>query len=113
MIDIDWFLLQQDLPGTIRKVAKFLDKGLTEEQVAKLTEYLSIENFRHNKSVNMHELKEVNICSAREEAFVRNGKTVINGWQKEYTPEVVERVERWIAENLKKTDVRFPHVEGC
>lgn len=37
-------------------------------------------------------------------------KTVINGWQKEYTPELTDRVEKWINDNLAETDMRFPNV---
>lgn len=37
-------------------------------------------------------------------------KTVINGWQKEYTPELIDRVEKWINDNLAETDMRFPNV---
>lgn len=81
---------------------------MTDEQVARLTDYLSIENFRHNPSVNQHELRDVKVLSSKEEAFVRNGKTTVKGWQKEYTSEVVERVEAWLDRNLQNTPVRFP-----
>lgn len=103
--------MNRDLPGAIRKVGKFLNKSMTDDQVAKLTEYLSIEQFRNNPSVNQHELKEVRICNAKEEAFVRSGKTSVNGWQKEYTPEIIERAEKWIAKNLEKTELRFPNIK--
>ncbi|XP_037035025.1 luciferin sulfotransferase-like [Bradysia coprophila] len=100
--------MNKDLPATIRKVANFLKKNLTDEEVTKLTSYLSIENFKHNTSVNQNELKEVRILNPNEEAFVRKGKTNLKGWQKEYTPEIIERVEKWMEINLKETDMRFP-----
>lgn len=81
---------------------------LTDDDVSKLTTYLSIDNFKHNTSVNQIELKEVKILNPTEEAFVRNGKTNLMGWQKEYTPEIIERVEKWMETNLKETDMRFP-----
>lgn len=83
---------------------------MTDEQVARLTDYLSIENFRNNPSVNQHELREVKVLSPKEEGFVRNGKTTVQGWQKEYTPEIVERVEAWIERNRPNTTVRFPQI---
>lgn len=98
----------QDLPGTIRKVAKFLNKTLTDEEVEKLTDYLRIENFRNNPAVNQHELREVNILKSNEQGFVRNGKTTVKGWQKEYTPEIAARLEQWMNKNLEQTDFRFP-----
>lgn len=98
----------QDLRATIRKVADFLDKKLTPSEVERLFTYLSIENFRINASVNQCELKAVKILSDNEEGFVRNGKSLVSGWQKEYTPDTIVRVERWMAANLEQTDMRFP-----
>lgn len=81
---------------------------MSEEQVAKLTDYLSIENFRNNPAVNQHELRELKILNSTEPSFVRNGKSSLKGWQKEYTPEIIERVEKWVEKNLADTTLRFP-----
>lgn len=81
---------------------------MNEEQVATLANYLSIENFRNNPAVNQHELREIGILNATEPSFVRNGKSTLNGWQKEYTADIVSRVESWVAENLTDTSLRFP-----
>jgi hypothetical protein len=43
----------KDLRGQIERVAKFLDKKLTEEQLTRLTEHLRIANFVKNEAVNM------------------------------------------------------------
>lgn len=85
-----------------------MNKNLTDEEVSTLTSYLSIENFKHNTSVNQIEMKEARICNPNEEAFVRKGETNLKGWQKEYTPEIIERMEKWMEINLKETDMRFP-----
>lgn len=108
IIAIDNPYFAQDLRATICKVADFLDKKLLPSEVERLFSYLSIENFKNNASVNQCELKAVKILSSKEEAFVRNGKSVISGWQKEYTPEIIVRVERWMAAHLEQTDMRFP-----
>lgn len=76
--------------------------------MATLANYLSIENFRNNPAVNQHELREIGILNATEPSFVRNGKSTLNGWQKEYTADIVSRVESWVAENLTDTSLRFP-----
>lgn len=81
---------------------------MNEEQVAKLANYLSIENFKNNPAVNQHELREIGILNATEPSFVRNGKSTLNGWQKEYSADIVARVESWIAKNLTDTTLRFP-----
>ncbi|KAJ6640904.1 Luciferin sulfotransferase [Pseudolycoriella hygida] len=100
--------MNKDLPGTIKKVASFLNKTLNNDEITKLTAYLSIDNFKHNTSVNQIEMKDVRICNPNEEAFVRKGKTNSLGWQKEYTPDIIQRMEKWIEVNLKETDMRFP-----
>lgn len=76
--------------------------------MANLANYLGIENFRNNPAVNQHELREIGILNATEPSFVRNGKSTLNGWQKEYTADIVSRVESWIEKNLTDTTLRFP-----
>lgn len=63
----------QDLPAAIRRVAKFLDKDFSEEQISKLCDHLSIENFKKNKSVNYDVMKELGILIPGEQAFIRKG----------------------------------------
>lgn len=98
----------RDLRATIRKVAAFLGKSLTDADVERLNIYLGIDNFKNNPAVNQCEMKAVKILSDKEQSFVRNGKSVVDGWQKEYTPEIIERVERWMERHLAETDMRFP-----
>lgn len=81
---------------------------MNEEQVTKLADYLHIKNFRNNPAVNQHEIRELGIMSPSEQSFVRNGKSTLDGWQMEYTPEIVKRVEEWIEKNLSDTTLRFP-----
>lgn len=81
---------------------------MNEEQVVKLADYLNIVNFRNNPAVNQHELRELRILNSTEPAFVRNGKTTIKGWQKEYSAEIKDRVECWMDKNLADTTLRFP-----
>lgn len=62
------------MPATIRKVCKFLGKQYSEEQVAKLSEHLHIDNFKKNKSVNLDALKVFKLTHDNEESFIRKGK---------------------------------------
>lgn len=68
--------------------------------------HLKIENFRKNNSVNFDALKYLNILNNGEQGFVRKGKN--GGWKDDFSPELEKRANRWITENLKKTDLRFP-----
>ncbi|KAG5316748.1 ST1C4 Sulfotransferase, partial [Acromyrmex insinuator] len=94
--------LIKDLPGNIKKIATFFDKTYSDEQIAKLEEHLKIENFRKNSMVNQPSPDTV----IPSEVFIRQGTT--DGWKKMFTSEIEERFSKWIADNLKDTDLSFP-----
>ncbi|XP_066585148.1 sulfotransferase 1E1-like [Prorops nasuta] len=96
--------MQQDLIASIKKIAKFLKKEYTDKEIETLADYLHIQNFRSNPMVNSSELKDCNIITAG--AFVRNGTS--GSWQDTFTPELENKANLWIEENLKGTDFRFP-----
>ncbi|KAF4524247.1 hypothetical protein B566_EDAN008793 [Ephemera danica] len=89
-------------------LARFLDKSMNEVQVAQLAEHLNITNFRRNPAVNFDLLSEVGLMNDGEQSFIRKGKT--GGWREEFTPELNARADKWINDNLNKTDLRFPAV---
>jgi len=41
------------------------------------------------------------------EAFIRQGQ--VNSWKKVFEPEIEKLFNKWIADNLKDTDLRFPN----
>jgi len=41
------------------------------------------------------------------EMFIRQGIT--GGWKKIFTPELEEKFNKWIDDNLKDTDLTFPN----
>lgn len=88
----------------IKKVAKFLDKTYTDEQMNKVADYLNIKNFRNYTTVNSSELKACNII--KPDNFVRKGGS--GGWKDMFTPEMNTEANTWIEENLRDTDLRFP-----
>ncbi|KAJ2951136.1 hypothetical protein O0L34_g5525 [Tuta absoluta] len=102
--------LSKDLPAAVCKVAKFFNKEFNQEQIAKLCDHLSIENFKKNKSVNSDELKELNgPLVTGEQSFIRKGK--VGGWRDYFNEELMQQAETWMEENLRNTDFRFPHLE--
>lgn len=62
----------QDLRGEIEKVAKFMNKSPTEEQMAQLVEHLSFDVFSKNEAVNMEGGKKAGFM-AEDGHFVRKG----------------------------------------
>ncbi|CAG9783938.1 unnamed protein product [Diatraea saccharalis] len=102
--------LAKDLPAAVRRVAKFLNKNYSDEEVTRLCDHLSIENFKNNKSVNYDVMKELGISVSGEQSFIRKGKA--GGWRDHFDEEMTLQAEQWIAENLRDTDLRFPHLEN-
>nr|CAD7266696.1 unnamed protein product [Timema shepardi] len=96
----------KNIPSTIRGVAQFLNKPVSEEQVARLTAHLHIDTFRENPSIGIPNLRELELLKPGEQGFIRKGKT--GGWSEEFTPDLQEKAYQWIQENLQKTDLRFP-----
>ncbi|XP_063620495.1 luciferin sulfotransferase-like [Cydia splendana] len=99
--------LTKDLPAAVRRVAAFLDKQYSDEEIAKLCEHLSIDSFKNNKSVNYDVMKELGILIPGEQGFIRKGKA--GGWRDYFDEEMTQQADRWIADNLKDSDFRFPH----
>lgn len=112
----------QDLKSEIRRLAKFLNKELTEEQLDKLTEHSRIDKFQKNEAVNYS--AEIKAGMANEgHQFVRKGmiRTILNvlssqmvnfagkagDWKNHFSPEMVAKLDAWIAKNLADTDLRF------
>ena len=58
--------------GEIAKVAAFLDKSLTEEELDKLTEHLKFDNFEKNESVNNESGKKFGLMNP-DGKFIRKG----------------------------------------
>lgn len=85
-------------------MAKFLGKTYTDEEINKVIDYLDIKNFRNNPMVNGSELETCGMM--KEKNFVRKGGS--GDWKNHFTPEINAKAEKWIEENLRDTDLRFP-----
>ncbi|GBP28010.1 Sulfotransferase family cytosolic 1B member 1 [Eumeta japonica] len=98
--------MYKDLPGVVRKVAKFFEKEYSDEQIQKLCKHLDIDKMRDNKSVN----PDLNSSVAKEgeESFIRKGKA--GGWREYFDEGMAAEAEKWMRDNLSGTDLRFPEV---
>ena len=66
----------QNLRSQIERVAKFLEKDLTEEQLTRLTDHLRFANFEKNESVNLESVRREGIVMNNNNAnikFIRKG----------------------------------------
>ncbi|CAH0406342.1 unnamed protein product [Chilo suppressalis] len=97
----------RDLPSTVKRVAAFLGKAVTEEQVSRLCEHLAFANFKKNLSVNYDILKDTRFVR-NEGSFMRKGKA--GGWREYFDEEMLQQAQRWMEHNLRDTDLTFPSV---
>ena len=97
--------MKRDLRSQLRKVAAFLGKSYSDKQIEKLAVHLHIDNFRKNPHVNREDLKHQGFAYCDRTEFIRTGKT--GDWKSLFTAEMNERFDRWLAEKLKGTDLRF------
>jgi len=97
--------MKRDLRSQIRKVAKFLGKSYSDEQVDKLASHLHIDNFKKNPYVNGESGKDTGFMHKDRGNFIRKGKT--GDWKNHFTPEMNARFSRFMAEAMKGTDLNF------
>lgn len=91
----------QDLPKEIRKIAAFLGKTLTEEQVDRITEHCSFKSMKDNPQTNM-----LNRGGVRKGSkFMRKGK--VGDWRSLFTPVQSEKVDQLTAEWLETQGLTF------
>ena len=96
--------LKADLAGNIRKVAKFLGKEITEEQVGILVDHLSFKKMKQNKSVNLEPFQNGKIMK-KEGSFIRRGE--VGDWKNYFTDEMSKRMDEAIEKYLKPVGLEF------
>ncbi|XP_047988272.1 luciferin sulfotransferase-like [Leguminivora glycinivorella] len=96
--------LLKDIPLYIKRVADFLNKKLTDDQITKLTEHLNIKNFRKNESVNPTWIDKSGDPNA--EGFIRKGGA--GGWRQYFDEEMTVQAQRWMRDHLTGSNLRFP-----
>jgi len=103
--------MKKDLPSVIRRVAKFLDKSLDDEDVAALADHLSFKNMKKNSAVNqermMEEVKKMSGSQEVTTAFMRKGET--GDWRNHLTQEQVERMNTWVNHQLSGSGLEFTY----
>ena len=80
---------QQDLTGTLKKIAKFLNKTPSDELLQKMCEHLSFDSMQKNDAVNSSQNPTL------KGNFIRKGK--VGGWRNELTKAESNEIERFYA----------------
>ena len=85
---------QQDLKGTLKKIAKFLNKSPNDELLQKMCDHLSFDSMQKNDSVNFSQ------HPALKGKFIRQGK--VGSWKADFTEAVSAEIERFYAPVIKE-----------
>lgn len=98
----------KDLPSVIRKVAHFLGRHISEEDVKKLEEHLSFESMKSNPAVNYESItqlnKEFNLTKFDGE-FMRKGS--VGDYKAHMSQELIDKFKVWTEEKLKGSGFTF------
>ncbi|XP_057652154.1 luciferin sulfotransferase-like [Diorhabda carinulata] len=93
--------------ATFRKLATFLGKNYSDEELSILENHLRIDNFKNNKSVNNDEHRNIGLIANGEESFIRKG--VIGGWTTYFDENLSQEADRWIEDNLRSSNIVLPY----
>lgn len=99
--------MKEDLPAMVRKVAKFLGKAVTEEEVEKLADHCSFGSMSKNPAANNSTFMEAPTEAAKGIKFMRKG--VVGDWKNHLTPEHQRAFKSWTMKCIHGTD--FPYYQ--
>lgn len=98
--------MKKDLCGSIQKLARFLGKELSEEDLALLVDHVEIKNMKKNPAVN-HLHCNTSGRFLETESFIRKGET--GGWRKYFSAELEAEFDAWIEEQFAGSDIVFQY----
>ncbi|KAF5289174.1 hypothetical protein FQR65_LT02064 [Abscondita terminalis] len=103
IIFIKFNQMKSDLTGTIRDLAAFLGKNLSNEDISKLCKHLSFDNLKTSKGYNMEHLKDVQETGINP--FVRKGN--VGDHRNCMSPKVIEAFKKQRKQFLYGTGITF------
>lgn len=109
MLFLKYSDLKRDLPGMIKKLAAFLEKPLTEEEVQEIVEFVSFDSMKKHVGKEMNDFKMLmttayNTCVQKSD-FVREGKE--DGYKNVMSEELIQEFDKREKEAILGTDLSF------
>ena len=98
--------MKRDLAPSVKKVAKFLGKDVTDEMVTNLVDHLSFKRMKNNTAVNREEGKKIGFLS-NEGHFMRKGEA--GDWKNYFTDEMNKRMDEAIEKHFKPIGLEFQY----
>ncbi|CAH1966046.1 unnamed protein product [Acanthoscelides obtectus] len=101
--------MKKDAKKTVRNIADFLGKTLSDTEVDMIDSYLSFECMRKNKGCNVEALTDK---KHGEHSFDKTGihflrKGQVGDWKNYMSEEMSRKFDEWIKKNTQGTDLRF------
>ncbi|GFX40249.1 sulfotransferase 1E1 [Trichonephila clavipes] len=97
--------LHKDIQGTIKKIATFLDRDVSDEEINDIVDHCSFHNMAQNPNVNYQHWDDLGIRKIHEAKFMRKGE--IGDWKNYFTSEMCQSMDLWIEDNLKEISPFF------
>uniref|UniRef100_A0A1B6MJW5 Sulfotransferase domain-containing protein n=1 Tax=Graphocephala atropunctata TaxID=36148 RepID=A0A1B6MJW5_9HEMI len=101
--------MKKDHRAAAFKIAEFLGKELTEEQVTQLMDHASFSKMRENPSVNLEAILEQmhgpGHVVKEEIKFIRKGQ--VGDWRNHMSDEMSLRFDKWAEEKLRGSGLSF------
>ncbi|XP_018571408.1 estrogen sulfotransferase-like [Anoplophora glabripennis] len=98
-----------DTREAVRKIAKFMEKSLSEDDITSIIEFLSLKNMRKNRGCNMEPFVESkngpDFYNKIGIHFVRQGK--VGDWKNYMSQEITRKFDEYIDKNTRETGLSF------
>jgi len=91
--------LKKDLSSSVRLIAEFLNRPVTEDTINKIAEQCSFQGMKENESRYLPEGREAG------PTFLRKGK--IGDWKNYFTPDLNKKFENEVLDKLRGTGLQF------
>lgn len=109
--------MKKNLPKVIQQCADHLEikRKLTQDDIDKLCDYLKFDKMEKNSSVNLEQFvfndpigKTIDRETYNKVKFIRKGQ--VGDWKNYFTPEINEKFDKWIEENITADGLTFEYV---
>ncbi|CAG9770765.1 unnamed protein product [Ceutorhynchus assimilis] len=101
--------MKANTSNTIRQIAKFIGKTLSDDDIEAICKYLSFSNMQKNTACNFQIGIDVLQCEGvyndTGNHFVRKG--IVGDHKNHMAPDLVEKFDKWIEDNTRGTDLKF------
>ncbi|XP_032786849.2 sulfotransferase 1E1 [Daphnia magna] len=100
--------MHRDPEGSIRRVAHFLDRALTDDQVQLIAAHTRFESMAGNPSVNYSHWDDLGLRNKNEAPFMRSGR--VGDWRRSFDADTNRRFDDFIRQHLESSELKFDYI---